>query len=475
MFESIRIQVAGMNHDQGLYRSTKRTHCVRFLSAGTACMIAVTLLGAAPAHAFCLDEAYQHAISSDPKYLQELAQYDAARQKYPQARAQVLPRVSATLEWGRYGTHSNLFGIDLSGSNNAAYGTAQLTQTLFNVPAVYDMSRAREFEESARQQLEVAKQDLILRVADACFDLLSAREKMLTADDEVQALARLEADARRLAQSGMKTISDVAAVEARKSLAQSDQALAAAEVETRSIHYEALLGSVIDFSKWPRLSMHGTSPRIPSAGYEPQDNPSYQQAYRDVRVAQLAVKRTRAEHLPVVNLFASYSRGLNPNLRGLSDASDFHQSAIGVQVTIPIFSGGSVYYKQAEAQHVRTQYQNRLREVEQNLSRDYHGTLSALELVGTRILALQQALQAARLAYDSSLKAHRAGYSTTYETLNLRADISSTRQKLFDTYLDTLKLQLKLKAILGSLDEQSLIAVNSFLDSNTVPAPSMIH
>ena len=61
--------------------------------------------------------------------------------------------------------------------------------------------------------------------------------------------------------------------------------------------------------------MRGSSPRIPSGEYAPQDNPAYRQAYRDVQVARLAAKRVSAEHLPTVDLFASYSRA-NPNLRG---------------------------------------------------------------------------------------------------------------------------------------------------------------
>lgn len=435
--------------------------------------VAVALLGTgSSAFAFCLDDAYQHALTNDPKFLQAQAEYDAARQKYPQARAQMLPQASVQLEWGRYGTHANLFGLDVSSNSTAAYGAAQVTQSLFNMPYLYDLSRAKEFEESARQQFEVAKQELILRVSDACFDLLSAREKQQSADDEVNALTRLESDTRRMAQLGMKTIGDTAEIEARRSLAQSDSVVARTEVDARRARYETLLGSTIDFTRWPRLAMRGTSPRIPSGEYQPQDNPAYQRAYRDVQVARLAAKRIGAEHLPTVDLFASYSRGLNPNLRGLTDSSDFHQSAVGVQVTIPIFSGGSVYYRQVEAEHVATQYRNRLREVEQTLGTDHRETLSALESIGTRIRALQQSLQAARLAYESSLKAHQVGYSTTYETLNLRTDISTIRQKLFDSYLDALKLQLKLKSILGTLDEQSLVAVDGFLDSNAAPAAS---
>lgn len=133
-----------------------------------------------------------------------------------------------------------------------------------------------------------------------------------------------------------------------------------------------------------------------------------------------------------------------------------------MQVTIPIFSGGSVYYRQLEAGHVTEQYRNRLREVEEQLGTDHREALSALESVGKHI----RALQAARLAYDSSMKAHQVGYSTTYETLNLPRDISGIRQKLFDSYPDALKLQRKLKSVRGTLDEQSLIAVDSFLESN---------
>ncbi|MGZ2747941.1 TolC family protein [Burkholderia stagnalis] len=469
MFETRVGHGTSIFRDRGIYLS--RNRFTRNIRSATLPLFTVIVLSSGNARAFCLDPAYQYAAVHDPRYLQAQSEYDAARQKFPQARALMLPQATAQLEWGRYGTHANLFGVDVSGASQAAYGAAQVTQALFNVPYLYDMRRATEFEESAKQKLEVAKQDLILRVANACFDLLSAREKLQSADDEVSALTRLESDTRRMAQLGMKTIGDTAEIEARRSLAQSDEVLAQTDVDARRARYETLLGATIDFARWPRLALRGTSPRIPAGDYAPQDNPAYRQAYRDVEVARLAAKRIGAEHLPTVDLFASYSRGLNPNLRGLSDRSDFHQSAVGVQVTIPIFSGGSVYYRQVEAEHTATQYRNRLREVEEQLSTDHREALSALESIGTRIRALQQSLQAARLAYDASMKAHQIGYSTTYETLNLRRDISGIRQKLFDSYLDALKLQLKLKSVLGTLDEQSLVAVDGFLERNAAKEP----
>ena len=129
----------------------------------------------ANAHAFCLDTAFQYAVVHDPRP----AGAQRIRRGPPEiprsARADAAAG-AAQLEWGRYGTHANLFGIDVSGSSNAAYGSAQVTQALFNVPYLYDMRRATEYEESAKQKLEVARQDLILRIANACFDLLSARE-----------------------------------------------------------------------------------------------------------------------------------------------------------------------------------------------------------------------------------------------------------------------------------------------------------
>lgn len=111
-------------------------------------------------------------------------------------------------------------------------------------------------------------------------------------------------------------------------------------------------------------------------------------------------------------------------------------------------------------------YRNRLREVAEQFSTDHREALSALESVGMRMHALRQSLQAARLADDASMKARLVRYSTTYETLSLRRDISGIRHKLFDRYLDVLKLQLTLKSVRGTLDEPSLIAVDSFLESN---------
>ena len=216
---------------RGIYLS--RNRFTRNIRSATLPLLTVIVLGSGNAQAFCLDPAYQYAVVHDPRYLQAQSEYDAARQKFPQARALMLPQATAQLEWGRYGTHANLFGVDVSGTSKAAYGAAQVTQALFNVPYLYDMRRATEFEASAKQKLEVAKQDLILRVANACFDLLSAREKLQSADDEVSALTRLESDTRRMAQLGMKTIGDTAEIEARRSLAQSDEVLAQTDVDAR--------------------------------------------------------------------------------------------------------------------------------------------------------------------------------------------------------------------------------------------------
>lgn len=112
------------------------------------------------------------------------------------------------------------------------------------------------------------------------------------------------------------------------------------------------------------------------------------------------------------------------------------------------------------------QYRNRLREVEEQFSTDHREALSALESVGMRMRALQQSLQAALLAYDAPMKTRQVSDRKTYETPNLRRDISGIRQKLFDRHLDGPKLQWTLKSVLGTLDEPSPIAADSFLESN---------
>lgn len=101
MFETANLGASSKFWHAGFHLTSKSFRFRANVAYATVCAAFVALgTGSETASAFCLDEVYQHAVSNDPKFLQARAEYDAARQKFPQARAQMLPQASAQLEWG---------------------------------------------------------------------------------------------------------------------------------------------------------------------------------------------------------------------------------------------------------------------------------------------------------------------------------------------------------------------------------------
>lgn len=98
MFETRVGHGTSIFRDRGIYLS--RNRFTRNIRSATLPLFTVIVLSSGNARAFCLDPAYQYAAVHDPRYLQAQSEYDAARQKFPQARALMLPQATAQLEWG---------------------------------------------------------------------------------------------------------------------------------------------------------------------------------------------------------------------------------------------------------------------------------------------------------------------------------------------------------------------------------------
>jgi len=147
-------------------------------SSVTATALALALAAAAPARAEDLLQVYREAQQNDPALAAARANWEATQERVPQARAGLLPNVSLSAS-----TNANYFGTTVDSNPRVvidrgfALGgfTVSASQPLYRYANTVAYSQAVQQVEQADYTLSSARQDLILRVATAYFDVLLAQ------------------------------------------------------------------------------------------------------------------------------------------------------------------------------------------------------------------------------------------------------------------------------------------------------------
>ena len=136
-----------------------------------------------PLHAADLMAVYREALGQDAQYAAARAAYQAGLEKLPQGRAGLLPSVSLS-------ANTNLNQRDLSFRNGVGGGESKYNSNGYTVSASQPLYRKQNFSSyeqgkllaaQAEAQFASASQDLIVRVAQAYFDVLLAEDNVALA------------------------------------------------------------------------------------------------------------------------------------------------------------------------------------------------------------------------------------------------------------------------------------------------------
>lgn len=429
------------------------------------------------AHALTLWQAYQAALGSDPVFAGARAAYTAGLEQLPQARAFLLPWVSAggsatytdtrtrfTNELPRRNTYNDTYNYQVS-----------LSQPLFDWTSWQSYEAAKLGVTLTELQLQVAYQDLLLRLSQAYFDILTAQDTLTALEAEQTAIGEQLEAARRNFEIGTATITDTYEAQARYDLIQALLLQAENTLRVRRDSLEKIIGQ-------PAGTLAELPPGTPAPAPEPArieawveraqaQNLGVVQAQVATAVAGRQIEIARAGHLPEVSLVGNYGYAdgrYRPEAAlaasGINDGrSRARSGSIGVQIAIPIYSGGLVSSRVNETvareQQARYNYEDARREA-------VRGTREAFLGVNTG-LAQIRALEAAEESSRRSLQANRTGYEIgvriNLDVLNAQQQLFATQRDLARARYDTLMAGLRLKAAAGQLTDTDLELLNRLL------------
>ncbi len=418
-----------------------------------------------------LMQVYREAQKSDPQLAAARAGWEATQEKVPQARSGLLPNVNATgaANLNNYDFHlPSDSTLDFNRSYVQYNLTVSASQPLYRYQNVVLYDQAKQQVSQSDYTLAIAQQDLILRTSVAYFDVLLAEFNVeLTAQQKI-AVAEQLAQAKRNFEVGTSTITDTNEAQAKYDQIVATEIQALNDLDRRRTALRAIIGH---FPKTLKRVGRGFEPEPPSPNtldywvdnaVTGNMNVRFQQS--NYEIATLEVDRAKAGHYPTLDLVASYGgQGSNG---GVSSGvrSNSQQGLVGVQLNIPIYTGGFVNSRVRESislqDKARQDLETAKRSAITNAQDGYSGVNSAVASVKANV----QAVQSAEVALQSNILGQEVGIRTNLDVLNVRQNLFSARRDLANAYFSYLLAVLRLKAAVGTLDERDVADLNRRLD-----------
>jgi len=443
-------------------------------SIASALAAALLALAAQNSSALDLRQSLDAAVRQDPQLASARSQVDTIRERVPQAMAGLMPTVSASAALNRQRTAftSRDTRIEVTPKQIAI----SLTQPLLRMDRVETLQQSKLSATQAEAAYEAAKQDLIVRVAAAYFDVVAAQDSLDAVRAQKRAIAEQLASAKRNFQVGTATITDQQEAQARADLTEAQEIAAENDLGNKRNALALLTGKpVTEVSTLDRLR-----PGIQLLPPEPATDQAWTERARAenllVRQSELTAEIARREtikakygHWPTLDLVGSGSRS-ESSVSGLS-ANNINSMTLGVQLAVPIYAGGAVVAREREVVAAReralSDLENTRRSADQTARQLFRKVTSGL----AQVRALEAAERSSQLALDSNVLGYQVGVRINIDVLNAQQQVFSTRRDLALARYTVLVDGLRLRQAVGSLNEDDLGAVNTLLGPPVQPSP----
>lgn len=448
----------------------------------TAALWAVFL---APASATDLLQAWQAAQGHDREYAVARAAHAAAQPRRDQAAALWRPSVALTatagLGTGESDTRGAQFaapgmgrsnGVDFSTSVTGGTTTRWALQA--SQPLIHPQRRAQQRQlglsaDQADLAWQDAQQALVLRTAQRYFGVAVAQEALAVLGQQLQAVQRASTEAQDRFDLGSAPITDTHEARARLAGLRAQQLAAQAEldIQRRLLADSTGLAPEALVVQLPgELPAASASPRSLSDWLADADaaNPRIRQQVLAVDIARAAAAQHSARAAATLELVAQAGQERLQGSGDFGSARNHSTNAlVGMQLNVPLFTGGMRSAKEDEALALLAQAQAQLDSTREQIAQQVHAAWLGLSVGRERVQALTESLHASSARLDATQVGHSVGHRTLLDVLNAENDRASARLTLAQARTELLQARLRLAALAGQLDEGALHAVNQAL------------
>jgi TolC family type I secretion outer membrane protein len=412
-----------------------------------------------------LNAAFVSARTIDETYLGALANFQATQELVPQAVASLLPNLSVSAQnmSNRLNKDEGAGPLPLQNYKSASRSLT-LRQPIIRPAAWVQLKQSSAQVMAAQYELIRAENDLVIRVVSAYIDALLADDQLKAVDTQVKTL-QMQQEATLLSfNQGYATRVDIIDLQSRLDQALVDQrqvrsakGFALEQLRLFSGNTQATPIKIFitnnnrlenfPFAEWLNRAMEKNVDILVSK-------------FRVEAVSQEILK-VNAGHLPTLDFIAQVSNSNNENIQ--FPATTFSNKQVGLQMNVPIFSGGSVMSASRQAVQLANKEDRLLNATMNNVrlqvNKEFNNFIDGIE----RIKANQTTLLAAQQALISAEKNTTAGYKTRIDVLNALQKVLSSEKDLMLSQYQCMLFFLRLNLLSGESAEQSLIELHKLI------------
>ena len=414
-------------------------------------------------------QVYEQALRNDPEFLGAIEERNAGQENRLIGRAGLLPKLSYSYNKGR--NHSKATYLNDQGNrhedrNYNSYGsTFLLQQPLIDYEAYANYRKGVAQTLFANETFRSKSQELLVRVLTHYTQALFAQDQIDNARAKKKAYEQQFRQNEHMFRQGEGTRTDILEAESRYELATAEEIQAQDEQDAALRELGALIGQqTVDIDQLiplaPGFNPFALEPGNFSTWHEIAlaNNPVLASQREALDVARYEVERNRAGHLPKLNAYASVRKMESES--GNTYNQRYDTNTIGIEISLPLYSGGgvsaSVRQARSNLSQVEYELESKTRETLIELRRQFNACQSGV----SKLRAYQKALTSAEALVVSTRQSILGGERVNLDALNAEQQLYSTRRDLAQTRYDYLLAWTKLHFYAGTLREQDLAKVD---------------
>ena len=415
---------------------------------------------------------YQQALLNDTVVLKAQAQFNIVKEDITQARSALLPQISANASYsdGEKEEYSVSTGDTITADfSSLGYG-ASLNMQLYHHDSWLRLNIAEKSAHQSDLVYQAAKQDLIVRVAQAYFALLGAKDDLVFAQAEKAAIARQLEQTKQRFSVGLTAITDVHEAQAQYDNAvteeiRSENAIFNAEEELRVITNN--YPKNINILNTDRFS---TSTPTPNSANEWQKiaeakNLDLIASKVGIDVAKQSISSAKAGHYPTLDFGANYnvSDGESSTSLGKVDSPALNDYSIGITLNVPIYSGGAIESSVRQAQSRFVLASQDLKQAHRSVVRTTRNAYNTVVATISSIKAFEQSVLSAQKALEATEAGFEVGTRTIVDVLDSTRNLYNAKRNLSSSRYAYIQNILLLKRAGGTITDEDITAINSGL------------
>ncbi|MDH5445814.1 MAG: TolC family outer membrane protein [Gammaproteobacteria bacterium] len=411
-----------------------------------------------------LNNIYSLAAQYDPQFRAAQAQYEAETEAPYQAWGDMMPQINGAIYESTTTGESTSSGATTTYDYDSDGYSLSLTQSIYNHGKFAQISQAHAISARALANYQYAQQELILRAAEKYFNVLAAQDNLAFTRAEKKSIAHQLKQTQQRFNVGLTAITDVHEAQARY-----DQSVAqdiAAENKL-SISREVLR----EMTRSDHSTLFSLKESTPLVKPDPADVQEWVKmaldrnfkliaARESMEASSAGISKARAGHYP--NLEVVASKNVSDSTGGMFPG-ERDETTVKLQLSMNIFSGGSLMSKSREASYRHMQSKEQLEQARRATERQTRNSFLSVIAKISQVKALKQALASSETALKATTAGFKVGTRTTVDVLNSQRDLFRAKLNYALARYDYIMETLRLKQAAGTLSPQDLKAINAWL------------